>query len=50
MSTSESSAHGVAWNLADLYSAFDDPAIDRDLDSAHTRARARVYIYSRVRA
>jgi oligoendopeptidase F len=36
----ESSAHGVAWNLGDLYAGIDDPAIDRDLESAHARARA----------
>ncbi len=36
----ESSAHGVAWNLGDLYAGVDDPRIDRDLEAAYARARA----------
>ena len=35
-----SSADGVAWNLADLYSGLDDPRLDRDLDEALKRAEA----------
>lgn len=35
-----SSAHGVAWNLQDLYRGLDDPALDRDLESALARAQA----------
>jgi oligoendopeptidase F len=35
-----SSADGVAWDLRDLYAGVDDPAIDRDLDAAATRAAA----------
>ncbi len=31
-------AENVAWNLADLYAAVDDPAIDRTLDEADARA------------
>ena len=34
-----SSAEGVAWNLSDLYSGVDDPAIGRDLDTALKRAQ-----------
>ncbi len=34
------SAAGVAWNLNDLYRALDDPAIERDLESALGRAQA----------
>ena len=30
----------MAWNLGDLYAGLDDPAIDRDLEAAHARARA----------
>src|SRR4051812_10555862 len=36
----DSSAKGVAWDLADLYVAVDDPKIDADLEAAHARARA----------
>ncbi len=35
-----SSADRVAWNLADLYAGVDDPAINRDLETALKRARA----------
>jgi oligoendopeptidase F len=35
-----SSADGVAWNLADLYSGPDDPRIKADLDAALSRAAA----------
>jgi oligoendopeptidase F len=35
-----SSAQGVAWDLADLYTGVDDPAISRDLDAALQRAQA----------
>src|SRR5436305_2507276 len=35
-----SSAAGIAWNLEDLYRSVDDPAIDQDLETARTRARA----------
>ncbi len=35
-----SSADGIAWDLRDLYAGVDDPAIDRDLDAAATRAAA----------
>jgi oligoendopeptidase F len=31
---------GVTWNLAALYAGVDDPALERDLDAALTRARA----------
>ena len=34
------SAAGVAWNLGDLYTGVDDPALDRDLQSALGRAQA----------
>lgn len=33
-----SSAAGVRWNLCDLYSSLDDPAIERDLTHAQERA------------
>lgn len=36
----DSSAHGVAWKLDDLYRGADDPAIARDLDDALKRAQA----------
>jgi len=35
-----SSAVGIQWNLRDLYSSFDDPAIERDLNVAQERAGA----------
>jgi oligoendopeptidase F len=35
-----SSADGVSWNLNDLYTGVDDPAIGRDLDEALRRAEA----------
>ncbi len=35
-----SSAEGIRWDLSDLYSSLDDPAIERDLSAAHERARA----------
>jgi oligoendopeptidase F len=35
-----SSADGVAWQLSDLYASVDDPAINRDLDTALKRAQA----------
>jgi oligoendopeptidase F len=35
-----SSADGVAWDLTDLYRGMDDPALGRDLDTAHQRAAA----------
>jgi oligoendopeptidase F len=35
-----SSADRVAWDLSDLYSGLDDPAIGRDLDAARKRAQA----------
>src|SRR5437879_5988166 len=35
-----SSAAGIAWNLGDLYAGLDDPALDRDLQSALARAQA----------
>jgi oligoendopeptidase F len=35
-----SSADGVAWDLKDLYAGIDDPAIQRDLQSALQRAQA----------
>lgn len=34
------SAAGVAWNLGDLYAGLNDPALDRDLQTALARARA----------
>jgi oligoendopeptidase F len=37
--TSSSSAKGVAWNLSDLYTGADDPAFDRDLETALKRAQ-----------
>ena len=37
---SEATAEGVAWDLSDLYSGADDPALDRDAESALSRARA----------
>jgi len=37
---SASTAAGVVWDLSDLYRGPDDPRIDRDLASAHERARA----------
>lgn len=39
MTTSNSSATGVAWNLADLYSAIDDPQLDRDMTAACEQAK-----------
>src|SRR5262245_43266525 len=33
------SARGVAWNLGDLYAGLDDPALDRDLQAALSRAQ-----------
>src|SRR4051812_37786511 len=38
--TPESSAAGVAWDLADLYAGVDDAGIERDLDTAEARAKA----------
>lgn len=35
-----SSADGIAWNLQDLYQGIDDPAINRDLETALRRAQA----------
>ncbi len=35
-----SSADGICWDLSDLYSGPDDPAIEGDLDAALARARA----------
>lgn len=35
-----SSANGIQWNLSDLYSAVDDPAIKKDLATALQRAQA----------
>src|SRR5262245_23089440 len=35
-----SSAAGIAWNLRDLYTGLDDPALDRDLQAALARAQA----------
>jgi oligoendopeptidase F len=37
---SGSSADGVAWDLKDLYSGVDDPALSRDLETALKRAEA----------
>ncbi|MBI5758552.1 MAG: M3 family oligoendopeptidase [Planctomycetales bacterium] len=37
--TTPSSAHGIAWNLSDLYSAVDDPRIDADLSDVERRCR-----------
>jgi oligoendopeptidase F len=36
--TRKTGAEDVAWDLGDLYAGVDDPAIDRDLDQADTRA------------
>lgn len=36
--TQKTGAEDIAWNLSDLYAGVDDPAIDRDLDQADTRA------------
>src|SRR6185437_15977647 len=35
-----SSADRVAWDLSDLYTGVDDPALNRDLDTALKRAQA----------
>jgi len=35
-----SSAAGIAWKLRDLYAGLDDPALDRDLQTALARAQA----------
>ncbi len=40
MDAPPNSAAGVAWDLGDLYRAVDDPAIDRDLQTALQRAQA----------
>jgi oligoendopeptidase F len=37
---SASSAAGIVWNLSDLYAGLDDPALDRDLQTALSRAQA----------
>src|SRR5688500_6582500 len=38
--TPSNSAAGVAWKLDDLYRSLDDPALDRDLQTALQRAQA----------
>ena len=46
-----SSAAGIAWNLQDLYTSVSDPAFDRDLGEALTRAEAFEHKYrSRIAA
>jgi oligoendopeptidase F len=40
-----SSAVNIAWNLSDLYSGIDDPAIDRDLSAAMKRAEGFAAAY-----
>lgn len=40
MSTRDLGVAGVSWNLADLYTGPDDPALTRDLDEAFARAQS----------
>src|SRR5262249_17350775 len=44
-SLSTHSAAGIAWNLGDLYAGLDDPALDRDLQTALARAQALEQAY-----
>src|SRR5207248_2514028 len=37
--SSRGSAHGVTWDLGDLYKSVDDPGINQDLDDALKRAQ-----------
>jgi oligoendopeptidase F len=47
--TPATGAEEIRWDLTDLYAAGDDPAIDRDLDAADSRAAAlRDQYYGRV--
>lgn len=40
MSSTANSAAGITWDLRDLYTSIDDPALERDLSSALQRAQA----------
>lgn len=40
MATTNSSAKGIQWNLGDLYTGIDDPALVRDMESALVQAKA----------
>jgi oligoendopeptidase F len=40
-----SSAAGIVWNLSDLYAGLDDPALDRDLQTALARAQGFEHTY-----